>query len=94
MANETIQKLILTEKTNKLLEVGKYVFWIDPSVNKIQLKQFVESEFNVTVTSVNIMNVIGKTKRRGRFLGKNPDRKKAIVTLATGEEIKEIKKQF
>ena len=43
--------------------------------------------FEVHVTSVNTMNVMGKERRMGRHVGRRPDWKKAVVTLAEGETI-------
>ncbi len=50
----------------------------------------VEAAFKVNVVRVNVMNVRGKKKRLGRFEGKRPDRKKAIVTVAPGQKIEAL----
>jgi len=55
--------------------------------NRIQIKRAVESALKVRVERVNVLNVMGKTKRLGRFAGKKPDWKKAIVTLKEGEKL-------
>ena len=78
----------LTEKTVTQKEVGNQVtFLVERGANKIEIKRAVESLFKVTVLNVNTVNVLGKMKRMGRFTGKRPDWKKAIVTLKQGEKI-------
>jgi len=51
------------------------------------VKKAIEEIFKVKVTDVNIMNLKGKEKRMGKFLGKRPDWKKAIVSLKPGEKL-------
>jgi len=78
---------VITEKATLLSEKNQVVFKVRPDATKPQIKAAVEALFNVKVTAVNTMNVKGKVKRfRGR-VGKRPDVKKAIVTLAEGERI-------
>jgi large subunit ribosomal protein L23 len=87
-----IFKPIITERSNALKEASnKFVFEVDPRANKHEIKTAIEKLFKVTVKEVRTAVVRGKTKttfmRSGRFTGKRPDRKKAIVTLAKGENI-------
>ena len=80
--------LILTEKGSLLREQGnQYLFEVDPRANKVQIKQAVEELFSVSVTDVNTLIVRGKVKRMGRGYAKRRNWKKAIVTLAEGDEI-------
>jgi len=62
-----------------------------PKANKMEIKHAVEKLFNVKVKDVKTLKIHGKKKttfnKGGRFTGKQPDRKKAIVTLAQGENI-------
>jgi len=79
---------LLTEKLTGLRESGnKYGFIVRGDANRIQIKRAVESALKVRVERVNVMNIMGKTKRLGRFAGKRPDWKKAIVTLKEGEKL-------
>jgi len=55
--------------------------------NRIEIKRAVENIFNVKVAGVRTMQVKGKTKQRGRIIGKRKNWKKAIVTLMPGERI-------
>jgi large subunit ribosomal protein L23 len=80
-------KPIITEKSTRLADDGKYVFAVAVGANKIQVKEAVELAFNVPVIDVNVMNVHGKTRRIGRTQGRAPDWKKAVVTLAAGSRI-------
>ncbi len=86
-----IRHPIVTEKS--LLardEKGQYLFSVDTSSTKLDVRRAVENLFHVHVKSVNIMKVKGKLKKLGRFEGKRPDWKKAVVTLAKGERIEEL----
>lgn len=71
----------ITEKTMDMKEERKYVFVVDKHANKTEIKNALESIFGIRVEKVNTMNMLGKVKRMGRFEGKRPDWKKAIVTL-------------
>jgi len=82
-----IQPLI-TEKATELREnLNKVAFVVHPKANKHMVKRAVEELLKVKVEKVNIMNMRGKKKALGRFEGKRPDWKKAIVTLKKGEKI-------
>ena len=70
-----------------ITEEGKYVFVVAKKANKIEIAKAVAQVFNVKVANVNTVNVSGKVKRMGRFVGKRSDYKKAIVKLAPGETI-------
>jgi len=82
-----IRKPLLTEKNTLLREEDKYVVQVDKDATKTEIKEAFEALFGVKVVSVNTMNVIGKKKRQGRFIGKRADWKKAIVKVAEGEQI-------
>ena len=79
---------IITEKSNDGLNEGKYTFEVNPKATKIDIKNAVEKLFEVKVLKVNTVNVRGKEKRMGRYVGKTPDWKKAIVTIDTNPEQK------
>lgn len=80
-AQDIIIKPIITERSMDLLQAGKYTFKVDKRCNKIEIAKAVEELFNVKVAKVNTMNCNGRQKRVGKFVGKKPDWKKAIVTL-------------
>jgi large subunit ribosomal protein L23 len=84
---DVLVKPVISEKSYRLADDGKYTFIVAPGSNKTQIRQAVEAVFRVKVTSVNTVNRQGK-RRRTRFgWGKRPDTKRAIVTLAEGERI-------
>jgi large subunit ribosomal protein L23 len=87
-----LQKPIITEKMNRQTEkAGRYGFLVNPKANKIQIKKAVEEMYGVVVVDVNTMNYIGKTRTRGTKTGftkgRTNARKKAIVTLKSGDAI-------
>lgn len=83
-----LRRPLVTEKGTHLQEkLNQYCFDVDPASNKIEIKRAVEARFNVQVTKVRTVNLHGKVKTMGRFSGRRPDRKKAIVTLAKGNKI-------
>ena len=89
VAEDSIVKPIVTEKSNEDIANGKYVFKVNKKATKIDIKNAVEKLFNVKVLDVNTINVKGKTKRVGRYEGKTSDWKKAIVVIDTNPTDKE-----
>ena len=87
---QTIIKPIITEETMDLASDKKYVFQVAQDANKTEVRQAVEKIFGVNVAKVNIMNVNGKTKRMGRYVGKTADYKKAVITLTADSKEIEI----
>ena len=80
---------IVSEKSYALLDQGVYTFLVPSDVNKTEIRQAVESIFNVHVSKVNTLNRKGKRKRNRRSFtfGTRPDTKRAVVTLAGGDRI-------
>ncbi len=88
MQFEIIKRPLNTEKTNIQKEIANQVtFEVDRRANRIEIKRAIETAFKVRVSSVQTMQIKGKSKRRGRIVGKRRDWKKAIVTLMPGERI-------
>ena len=78
----------LTEKTSIQYDESKQaVFIVDKHANKNQIKEAVEKAFKVKVDKVRTINVHGKKKRLGRYVGKRSDWKKALVTLKENQTI-------
>jgi large subunit ribosomal protein L23 len=82
-----LRRPLITEKSTVLAGSEKYVFEVDLRANKNQVKEAVELAFNVKVADVNTMRMKGKNRRFGRRVTKQPDWKKAIVTLQPGHSI-------
>ena len=87
--HQIIRRPVITEMATRLMDKeDKYVFRVDPDANKREIKQAVETLFNVKVDKVNTMNVRGKVKTyRMRQYGKTANWKKAIVKLKEGYSI-------
>lgn len=85
--HQIIIRPLITEKNTNLMSLNKYCFVVARTANKPQIKQAIETIFKVSVTAVHTMNVQGKTRRRGKTVGRTADWKKAIVTLAEGNRI-------
>ncbi len=85
--HEVIRRPTVTEKGTALKEQNKYCFEVDRRANKIEVKRAVEVLFNVKVAAVHTVAMRGRVKRVGRFSGRTPDWKKAIVTLKEGHSI-------
>ena len=79
---------LLTEKITNIRDQKNCVsFVVDRRASKIDIGNAVQSVLKVKVESVNVMNIKGKPKRQGRFVGKRANWKKAIVTLKEGEKV-------
>ena len=85
--SEVLLRPTITEKSTLLHEDGQYTFQVAPRANKTLVKQAVEQNFGVKVVSVNITVNRGKRKRYGPRFKKQPDIKKAVVTLRPGDRI-------
>ncbi len=87
-AHDIIFAPVVSEKSYDLIEHNNsYTFEVDPRANKEEIRDAVETVFDVSVLRVNTMNRKGKTKRSGYKLGKRKDIKRAVVTLAEGDSI-------
>lgn len=100
-SQQIIKRPLLTEKSARQRETGgaagahpegeayaqKVVFEVARDANKIEIRRAIQDLFKVTVTQVNTVVVRGKAKRVGRFSGRRPTWKKAVVTLKAGDNI-------
>jgi large subunit ribosomal protein L23 len=78
---------VITEKTTMASEHNQVVFNVSSDADKPSIKEAVEALFDVKVKAVNTFNRKGKVKRFRGILGKQGDRKRAIVTLEEGHSI-------
>jgi large subunit ribosomal protein L23 len=86
-SRDVIIRPIVSEKSYAGIEQNTYTFLVDPRANKTEIKEAVQTIWEVRVTSVNTLRRRGKEKRRGWTKGKRADEKRAIVTLAEGDSI-------
>ena len=89
---EVLIKPILTEKANAQQEkLKRYAFKVNRKANKLEIKKAVQEFYGVSVVDVNTLVVVGKDKTRytkkGFTKGQKPAYKKAMVTVAEGENI-------
>lgn len=82
-----LKRAWITEKAGDLNKLRKYIFVVQKSATKPQVKNGIETRYKVKVSSVHIINTKGKTKRRGQRARKTSGMKKAIVTLKEGNSI-------
>jgi large subunit ribosomal protein L23 len=87
---DVLQRPVLSEKAVSEIESGKYAFFVHPDASRTQVKDAVERVFKVDVLKVNILNVGGKEKRMGKYVGRTAARRKALVTLAAGQRIQQL----
>lgn len=81
---------IISEKSVRDKEHGKYSFRVDMNSNKSEIKKIVQEKFKVKVEKVNTIKVPSKNRKMGKFSGKTSQWKKAIITLSEGQTIKEL----
>jgi large subunit ribosomal protein L23 len=86
-AYDLIRKPVITEKATMGIENNQITFRVLLDASKPEIKAAVEKLFSVEVTAVNTIRQRGKVKRFKGRLGKRPDYKKAIISLAEGQSI-------
>jgi large subunit ribosomal protein L23 len=85
---DLVRRPIVTEKATRLMEENKYTFEVNPGATKPEIKAAIENLFEVKVVQVNTHRPPRKKRRVGKFIGFKPHYKRAIVTLAPGDEEK------
>ena len=84
---DIIRRPLITEKSQiQRDESNTVAFEVDSRANRIEVKRAVETQIKVKVAEVRIASMHGKVRRQGRFVGRQPDWKKAYVRLAPGEK--------
>jgi large subunit ribosomal protein L23 len=86
-ASQVIIRPVVSEKSYVLAAAEKYTFRVHPNAHKTQIRQAIESLFDVNVVDVRTMSVKSKPKRRGVTAGRTRAWKKAIVQVAPGQSI-------
>lgn len=90
-SEDVLVKPLISEKSyDRLSENNAYTFIVHKNSSKPEIRNAVEKLFGVEVVSVNTMNKKGKNKRFGFIIGKQSDKKIAIVTLKEGDTIEEF----
>lgn len=86
-AGRVIISPYITEKTSRSAEKNTYVFIVARETTKNEIIKAIQSMFKVHVTKVNVLNMPGKKVRMGRYEGRTPGFKKAMITIKEGEKI-------
>ncbi len=85
---DVIRRPLVTEKSNIGREEENLVtLAVNPAANKHEISRAIEELFNVQVIAVRTMRMPRKSRRVGKFVGRKPEWKKAIVRLAEGHSI-------
>ena len=88
---DIIKRPVITEQSMADIADKKYVFMVDINSNKGEIKEAVETAFDVKVAKVNTVRMQGKVKRTGAYpAGKRADYKKAIITLTADSKTIEL----
>jgi len=85
---DLVRRPIVTEKATIAMEQNKYTFEVIPKATKPEIKAAIENLFDVKVVKVNTSRPPRKKRRVGKFVGYKPQYKKAIITVAAGDEDK------
>ena len=86
--HEVIRRPLVTEKSTIGREENNLVtLAVDPRASKHDVKRAVEALFDVNVVGVRTMRMPRKLRRTGKFVGRKPEWKKALVELAEGQSI-------
>ncbi|MBA3327453.1 MAG: 50S ribosomal protein L23 [Solirubrobacterales bacterium] len=85
--SQVIIRPVVSEKSYVLAAADKYTFRVHPDAHKTQIRQAIESLFDVHVLEVRTMSVKSKPKRRGLISGRTRQWKKAIVQVRAGDSI-------
>ena len=86
-ASQVSIRPVVSEKSYVLAAADKYTFRVHPSAHKTQIRQAIETLFEVNVVEVRTMSVKSKPKRRGQTAGRSRSWKKAIVQVRPGDQI-------
>jgi large subunit ribosomal protein L23 len=88
---DVLRRPLVTEKSNyQSSKLHQYSFEVEKDATRTQVKDAIETLFDVEVVRVNIMNVPAKRTRRAksrRLMVRDPGFKKAIITLAEGSTL-------
>ncbi|MBT4937282.1 50S ribosomal protein L23 [Candidatus Peregrinibacteria bacterium] len=91
--SQVLVRPYVTEKTEKSQGASKYSFIVNPSANKVTIKNAVAKLYNTVVKSVNVTPIRKKIRKVGRtkWITKRQAEIKAVVTLEKGKSIDPLK---
>ncbi len=86
-----LRQPVVTEKSYTATgAANQYTFRVEREATKAQIKAAVEAIFEVNVERVQVINMPGKPKRRGQYMGKRSGYRKAVVRLAEGQTLEAV----
>ncbi len=91
IAKDIILEPWITEKSHVQMAMNKYIFRVRLQADKKEIKNAVQTMYNVKVIGINIINIPSKKRTYGRFAGRKSGYKKAVVTLKEGDKIELFK---
>ena len=94
MMNQIILKPYITEKSSDEMANNKYTFLASPKNEKIEIKTYLSTKYDINIKSIRILKKVSKKVRRGKYPGKTKSFKKVIITLANDKNIEKIKELF
>lgn len=87
VSKKTSTVLVQPLLTEKATVMGAYLFKVNPSATKSEIRKAFQTKYGKLPRKVNVVNVMGKTKLRGRVVGKRSNWKKAMIYLTKGETV-------
>lgn len=88
---EVLRRPLVTEKSSyQSGRLNQYSFIVANTATRTQVKDAIETLYDVSVVRVNIINTPAKRGRRlrsRRLLVRKPGYKKAVITLAEGQTL-------
>ncbi|MBI2623940.1 50S ribosomal protein L23 [Candidatus Parcubacteria bacterium] len=87
LASRVLVRPHVTEKATAAGSRRQYIFVVDRRSTKPEIRRAVEDVYGISVVSVQVLNTPGKIRRRGRITGRTPGLRKAVITLAEGQNI-------
>ncbi len=86
-AYRVLVKPLISEKAAHLKLQNKYLFQVSTSTTKNEIKKAIFHVYGVWPIEVNVINIKGKKVRYGKSQGTTKDKKKAIITLKSGDSM-------
>lgn len=90
-SKSVLKRFYISEKASRLQAFNKYMFEVERTANKQEIRKQVEQIYKVHVTNIRVLNMPSKVRNVGRHIGVKAGFRKAIVELKEGESIEQAK---
>ena len=84
---ELVKHPVFTEKSVRLIADNQYTFDVDVKLSKTEIKKVIKTIFGADVLSVNTHRPPRKKRRLGITTGFKSSKKRAIVTIKSGQSL-------